>query len=124
MRAAARRLTALYDEALLPTGVNVAQFALLRGVPAVGSIAITDLASAVDLERSTVARNVRVLEKQGLVALDGSEKDKRTTEVRLTDKGRSALGEGAVLWSSAQRRLEERLGLAKAVELRALLASV
>src|ERR1700754_2465481 len=71
LRAATRRLSALYDEALEPVGVNVAQWGLLRKLGAADSqpLSIGELAEASELERSTVARNVRVLEKLGLVRL-------------------------------------------------------
>jgi DNA-binding MarR family transcriptional regulator len=124
LRAAARRVTALYDEALARVGVNVAQFALLRRLAGAGPVSIKDLAAAMELERSTVTRNVQVLAKMGLVDLGGSEEDRRMAVVRLTDAGRRTLLRGEPLWEAAQRRIEAVLGADDAAGLRATLQSL
>jgi DNA-binding MarR family transcriptional regulator len=121
MRAATRRITALYDSALAAAAVNAAQFALLRKLSAVGPVSIQQLAAAVELERSTVARNVRVLEQSGLVSLASTAEDRRTTVIHLTERGREALKAGAPLWESAQRRVEDSLGVDAAAALRTTL---
>jgi DNA-binding MarR family transcriptional regulator len=118
MRAATRRITAVYDAALKSAAVNAAQFALLRRLSATGPLSIQQLAVAVELERSTVARNVRVLEKSGLVTLATAAADRRTTMIGLSVGGIEVLEAAAPLWASAQRRIEERLGVDGAAALR------
>ena len=61
LRKATRRLTAAYDAALAPVGVNLAQFSLLRTVSRHGPLSLTDLARRMELDRSTVGRNVKVV---------------------------------------------------------------
>lgn len=124
LRAAARRVTALYDAALEPAGVNVAQFALLRRLAALGPLSIQRLAATIELERSTVARNVRVLQRAGLVNLRTAAADRRTTEIRLSDRGGERLRAAVPLWESAQHRIEEVLGAEGAGALRATLQSL
>jgi DNA-binding MarR family transcriptional regulator len=124
MRAATRRITALYDSALAAAAVNAAQFALLRKLSAAGPVSIQQLAAATELERSTVARNVRVLEQSGLVSLATATEDRRTTVIHMSERGREALKAGAPLWASAQRRVEESLGVDGAVALRTTLQSL
>ena len=126
IRLATRKITALYDSALEPVGVNVAQWGLLRHLDRSGAtpISIQDLAERVELERSTVARNVRVLEKHGFVELGDSTEDRRASTIVLSDEGLAALEHGEPLWESAQHRVEEMLGAQAASELRSLLLSI
>ncbi len=124
LRAATRKITALYDAALLPAGVNVAQWGLLRRLDVDSSISIQELADRAELERSTVARNIRVLEKDGFVQLGGSSGDRRAATIALTDKGMTALQGGDPLWQQAQTQIEEQLGKAEARDFRSLLLSL
>ncbi|WP_159715866.1 MarR family winged helix-turn-helix transcriptional regulator, partial [Geminicoccus flavidas] len=69
LRAASRRLTTLYDAALQPVGINVAQFSLLRNVKRAQPVSLTELGRRMELDRSTVGRNVRLLQRMGLVRM-------------------------------------------------------
>ncbi|WP_309616406.1 MarR family transcriptional regulator, partial [Salinibacterium sp.] len=69
IRAATRKITGMYDAALEPAGVTIAQLALLRRLSDEIALSVEDLARTAELERSSAARNVRVLEKQGLVSI-------------------------------------------------------
>ena len=120
LRLAARKATALYDAALAPVGINIAQFALLRRIERAGPVSLTDLGLLAELDRSTVGRNVKVLERRGLVRLASAE-DQREAAVTLTSAGVEALHRGASLWEEAQRRVETALGVEGAHALRGLL---
>ena len=119
VRAAARKATALYDAALAPAGVNVAQFGLLRRIERVGTISLTELGRMSELDRSTVGRNVKVLERLGLVHCVAAN-DQREAPVRLTPAGARALRQATPLWDVAQRKVESALGVAGAEHMRAL----
>ncbi len=123
LRAASRKTTALYDEALAPAGIGVAQYFLMCWVEYASPISLTELAKNLELDRSTVGRNVKVLARMGLVAETATE-DRRETAIALTEEGLEALRRAAPLWKEAQRRVEEALGAAGAASLRALALSV
>lgn len=110
LRSASRRMIAFYDEAIAPVGVNIAQFSLMRSIARIEPVTLTALGRRVELDRSTIGRNVRVLEKMGLVAL-GRGEDQREATVALTDAGRKVLEDGAPLWDGAQKALDDRLGV-------------
>jgi DNA-binding MarR family transcriptional regulator len=120
LKAASRRLAALYDEALEPIGVNIAQFSLLRRIRRAETVTLTELGRLAELDRSTVGRNVRVLERTGLVALARGE-DQREAVVSLTPAGHKALDEGGPRWDGVQDAIEARLGSAGVMELCAAL---
>ena len=123
VRTAARKTTALYDAALKPVGVNLAQFSLMRRIERAGRVSLTELGRMAELDRSTVGRNVRVLERLGLVLVTRA-KDQREAAVRLTPAGAAALQRAAPLWEEAQRRVEAALGAGGAEQLRALSLSL
>ncbi|MGN8249144.1 MarR family winged helix-turn-helix transcriptional regulator [Pseudomonas sp. SMV7] len=120
LRRAARGVSRHYDEALAGFGVNVAQFSLLRHLQRLDRPSITTLAEAMGLERSTLGRNLRVLEAEGLVALaDGD--DQRNRVVLLTDAAKQLLHAAHPAWERAQAELVERLGAGQRDELVRLL---
>ncbi len=123
LRAATRKTTALYDAVLAPVGIGVAQFSLMRRIERKGAVSLTELGRVAELDRSTVGRNVKVLERMGLVA-ETEGNDQRETTVALTGEGRAAIARGAPLWDQAQRRVEAALGAKGAEALRALALSL
>lgn len=104
-----RRMASAYDEALLPTGLNVAQFGLLRRIAGGEPVSLTELAGRAELDRSTIGRNVRVLERDGFVELSRGD-DQREAAVALTRRGRKVLEDAAPLWEACQEGLEHRVG--------------
>lgn len=123
LRKATRRVTSLYDDALQPVGINLAQFSLLRHIERGEPISMTELGRKTELERSTVSRNVKVLEGMGLAAT-ASGKDQREAVVELTKSGRRILKDGAPLWQAAQDQIEARLGEDAAAQLKELLQTL
>ena len=89
VRAAAQRLTAIYDQAMASSGLSVNQFSLLHLVYTLERPTLKVLASASGLDRSTLGRNVRVMEKLGFVTMHIGD-DARARHVRVTSKGRAA----------------------------------
>ena len=109
LRKAARAVTQLYDAALEPAGLRATQFSLLAVLAGRDAVTITDLARAMVMDRTTLTRNLRPIEKQGLVAIAPGD-DRRTREVRLTQRGRTALTRATPRWRHAQTRMLDALG--------------
>ncbi|WGL62880.1 MarR family winged helix-turn-helix transcriptional regulator [Pseudomonas sp. CW003PS] len=120
LRRASRGVTRRYDDALAAVGLGAAQFSLLRHVQRLTQPSISVLADAMGLDRSTLGRNLRVLEEQGLVQL-GEGRDLRAREVRLTEAGLQRIGQALPLWEQVQRELNARLGAERRAELMSLL---
>ncbi|NIE77251.1 winged helix-turn-helix transcriptional regulator [Pantoea sp. Ap-967] len=109
LRRAARGVSRHYDEALAGFGINVAQFSLLRHLQRLDRPSITSLAEAMGLERSTLGRNLRVLEADGLVALAEGD-DQRNRVVLLTAAGAARVQAALPAWEQAQSALVGQLG--------------
>ena len=67
LRKIALKLTKIYDEALIDTGIKVTQYNLLKNIEKIGIPNIKNLAIATQLDRSTLARNLEKLERMKLV---------------------------------------------------------
>jgi DNA-binding MarR family transcriptional regulator len=107
-RRIARALTDTYDQALAPSGLKVTQFSLLRMVARLGSPTISALAEATGLDRSTLGRNLKVLQKDGWAALSAGD-DERTRVVSLTKAGGLAVQRAVPLWDCAQAEIRSKL---------------
>jgi DNA-binding MarR family transcriptional regulator len=123
LRKAERRVTSVYDDALRPVGVNIAQFSLMRTIEREAPISLSKIGRLAELDRSTVGRNVKVLERMGLLKTHHGE-DQREAVAVLTARGRSVLVDGATLWDEAQTKIERTLGVAAARHLRQLLQTL
>lgn len=123
LRSAARSATDAYDAALAPTGLKVTMYRLLKNVAAEDGVSISVLAERLGLDRSTLGRNLRVLEKRGLVRL-GAADDGRARAVRITETGRAAYLSARPYWCEAQATMRARLGGAETERLLADLAAI
>lgn len=108
-RAAARAITRLYDEELRSTGLRPSQVEVLVTVAANSELSISALADDLGMDRTTMTRNLRLLEKRGLVAIS-AEGRHRARFVHLTPTGEAALAEAIEPWERAQDMMERRLG--------------
>ena len=123
LRRAARAVTQLYDEALRPTGLRITQLGILGATIAMEPITISRLAEATVTDRTTLTRNLKLLEKQGLIRVN-SGNDRREREVTLTDRGREAVVKVYPLWQKAQRHVVKSLGEERWKALRQELSAV
>ena len=109
VRMAARAVTRAYDDALRPVGLRATQLTVLVAVGKDISISITALAKLIEMDRTTLTRNLRPLEKQGLIAV-GPEGWRRSRMLEITKKGQSRLREALPYWEQVQATLRRKLG--------------
>jgi DNA-binding MarR family transcriptional regulator len=109
VRMAARAVTRAYDEALRPVGLRATQLAVLVAMTKHDAISINSLAEFIGMDRTTLTRNLRPLEKEGLISR-GVEGWRRSRALEITKKGRSRLHEALPFWIRAQWALKRKLG--------------
>jgi DNA-binding MarR family transcriptional regulator len=109
LRKASRAVTQIFDEVLEPSGLQITQFTLLLAVAAVGTATMVPLAQGLVMDRTTLTRNLKPLERLGLVEVKPG-RDRRTRVVTLTPAGQTALAKALPLWEQAQAIVQERLG--------------
>ena len=104
-----RVLTQFYDEMLAPSGLSAPQFGLLAVIAQVAPVTINHLAEVMDMDRTTLTRNLDLLVRQRLVQTEEGE-DRRMRLVLLTEEGQRSLERAWPLWEQAQSRIEHALG--------------
>ena len=124
LRRATRAVSNLYDAALAPAGLTVAQFAMLQQLRALGPVNISHAARAMQLDRTTLGRNLGPLERDAMIRIASSETDGRQRVIELTDRGRQAMRDAIPAWKSAQAVIETRFDGARLALLHDLLAEL
>lgn len=105
-RLAARRITQFLDSALAETGLSVAQLGLMAQIASAADDTLGALARSTGLEQSTLSRNLRTLEGQGLIEIAVVESDLRRRAVWLTETGARRLESAIPVWRRAQTKLD------------------
>jgi len=117
VRQASRQLTSLYDDRLRPLGLRSSQMNMLVAIGALPDATPASICRALDLEKSTVSRNVERMVTQGWVSSEHTS-DGRGVSYGLTRKGRGLLMRAMPAWKEAEREARAWLGAAgvKALE--------
>jgi len=109
VRSVSRAVTRLYEEALAPAGLKATQLSILVATAARGGWTMSGLAEALNMDRTTLTRNMRPLQRKGLMRIGGG-RDQRSSSVDLTERGHAVLHRAYPLWRKTQKRLISRLG--------------
>jgi DNA-binding MarR family transcriptional regulator len=113
LRKAARAVTQFYDDVLRPSGLRATQFSLLMVIRIGGRMRITDLAEAAVMDRTTLKRNLALLEREGLVRIEPGD-DARVREVTLTKAAEKRLAAALPYWERAHAQVTGKLGQGRA----------
>jgi DNA-binding MarR family transcriptional regulator len=114
VRLAARRITQFMDHELAATGLSLAQLGLMAAIAATDDDTLGALARRTGLDQSTLSRNLRTLEGEGLIEITMVEQDQRRRAVWLTEGGARRLERAIPIWRKAHARLASRVSPARA----------
>ncbi len=111
-RQASRVLTRVYDDVLRPLGLQMSQFSVLVQIAAFGEAGatITALAAELVMDRTTLTRNLRPLERAGLLRVARAPGDARARVVLLTHRGEKIIETAYPYWEAALQRVRSVLG--------------
>jgi DNA-binding MarR family transcriptional regulator len=104
-RLAARRITRALDQALADLALSSAQLGLMAQIATLSDDTLGALAERTGLEQSTLSRNLKILERDGLIEIAVVEKDLRRRAVWLTETGARRLEAALPVWRAAQATL-------------------
>jgi DNA-binding MarR family transcriptional regulator len=108
-RRTARAVTRLFDLAFQGCGIRSTQFSILVGVAKTQPTSIGALSELLIIDRTTLTRSLRLLKKDGLLAI--SERSKmRQRFLTLTPKGEQLLARAVPAWRAAQDRFVQNIG--------------
>ncbi|MBI2510974.1 MAG: winged helix-turn-helix transcriptional regulator [Opitutae bacterium] len=109
LRRVARVVTQFFDAEMRRKGIRSTQGTLLYALHSTGPATMADLSEILGMERTTLLRNLRPLQRDGLVAIDGGGHG-CPVELSLTAKGRKQIEKLAPAWESAQSTAVQVLG--------------
>lgn len=109
-RRISRVMTAIYDEALRPFGINAPQFSLLVLISRLDGASRAEIGRANNQERSTLTRNLQVLLSQGWVEEVAHKAGGRNRAIVLAARGQELLRQAVPAWRSAQKTAKRMLG--------------
>ena len=108
-RLAARQITQFLEREMAGIGLSVAQLGLMAQIAAAADDTLGALARTTGLEQSTLSRNLRTLEGQGMIEIAIVEADLRRRAVWLTEAGARRLESAIPIWRKAHAKLAKQL---------------
>jgi len=109
VRQLSRIITRVYDDAMRPIGITASQYTLLAQLAARDSITAVEIGHVLDIEKSTLSRNLKRLLALGHIIMDPPA-GRRGRGLHLTAKGQAVLKEAFPIWQDAQKRAVSVMG--------------
>ena len=110
VRQLSRIITRLYDDAMRPLGITASQYTLLAQLASRDGITAVEIGHELDIEKSTLSRNLKRLLALGLIIMDPPA-GRRGRGLHLTGKGQMTLKEAYPVWKGAQARAVSVMGV-------------
>src|SRR3990170_6113376 len=109
VRQLSRIITRVYDDAMRPLGITASQYTLLAQLASRDGITAVEIGHDLDIEKSTLSRNLKRLLALGLIIMDPPA-GRRGRGLHLTPKGETVIRSAFPVWQDAQRRALTALG--------------
>jgi DNA-binding MarR family transcriptional regulator len=123
VRQAARQVTRQYERYFAQADLTSAQFSILVALSEEGPMTMLDLAKVLVMDRTTLLRAMKPLQREDLLRNAASDADPRQLVFSLAPAGERKLKQAMPLWAKAQQEFEAAMGSREAARLRnALLA--
>ena len=97
IRQVSTKITKIYDEALVKSGLKITQYAILKYISVLKNTSLIKLSISMGYNRTTLGRNIKILERKELIYLDKG-KDKRELDIRITKNGLKILNVATKCW--------------------------
>jgi len=109
LRRVSRVVTQFYDAEIRRHGIRPTQGTILAALQAKESWRMAELSEFLGMERTTLVRNLRPLQREGLAQATGGGHGK-LVELSITNKGRKQIEKLTPAWKSAQNAAVKTLG--------------
>lgn len=120
LRRLLRQVARHYDTEVTKSGLKTTQYSLLSHVVHLGPLRPSDLAHAMNIDASTLTRNLKPLIAAGWL-IQGEGPDARSRLIAVTEAGRKKRTEAQRHWRAAQEKLNALLGIERVIALHALI---
>jgi len=109
IRKAANHISKVYDHELSVLDIKITQYSALKNIQALGNPSVNELSKKLDLERTTVLRNLDKLRKMDLISYKKNDLYK-VKVISLTVNGRKKLNDAKVIWEKTQQNFLNAFG--------------
>jgi DNA-binding MarR family transcriptional regulator len=109
VRQLSRIITRVYDDAMRALGITASQFTLLTQLAGEDGITAVEIAFTLDIEKSTLSRNLKRLLALGLIIV-APPAGRRGRGLHLTPKGQAMIMEAYPIWQGAQQKAVRMMG--------------
>ena len=99
VRQLSRIVTRVYDDAMRPLGITASQYTLLAQLAARDGITAVEIGGDLDIEKSTLSRNLKRLLALGHIIMDPPA-GRRGRGLHLTPKGQAVLKDAFPIWQA------------------------
>ena len=120
LRQLSRRVSQLFDAEVASAGLKTTQYSLLSHIVRLGPVRPGQLAAVMEMDASTLTRNLQPLISQGWVQV-GPGDDGRSRQVDATPAGRAVQAQARKAWKRAQQGFNERMGAERVERLHAVI---
>ncbi|MGC1305154.1 MAG: MarR family winged helix-turn-helix transcriptional regulator [Caulobacteraceae bacterium] len=110
LRKASRAVSRIYDAALAPAGMTVAQLSILRAIQRAEHQPLSRLAESMVMDRTSLYRALTPMIRSGWMMVEDAPKG-RAKLVSLTRKGHDLTDAAGANWDAAQIRFVEAFGV-------------
>lgn len=110
LRRAARAATRIYDEYVRPSGLSIAQVALISVALDNPESPSGELGRLLGLDKSTLGRNHRPLLESEMISIGRGLTDRRIRTIRVTETGLKAFEKASALWERAEAEFVRLIG--------------
>jgi DNA-binding MarR family transcriptional regulator len=124
VRQAARQVTRQYERHFALAELTSAQFSILVALSEEGRMTMLDLAKALVMDRTTLLRAMKPLQREELLKSAASDADPRQLVFSLSPAGERRLKQAIPLWTKAQEEFEAGMGARQAARLRSALLAL
>lgn len=124
LRQAARYVTQIYERHLAQVGMTAAQFTIMAKLARQPESTMLELSEQMVMDRTTLVRALKPMQRDGLVVTKPSEQDSRMFLLSLSAAGEKIFDQAVIAWRAAQDEFEKKFGRSRAKALRAELFSM
>lgn len=110
LKKATRAVQSLFDNAFKTIGLEGTQYTVLAHIYVSEPITLSKLANMMSVDRTTLGRNLKPLEKKGLIEIKTGD-DRRAKLIKLTKNGREVLAQAQPIWKEVHEDIKRLLGV-------------
>ena len=109
IRKISSKISKIYDNALNTVDLKITQYAILKYISILKKTNLKNLSTTMDYNRSTLGRNIRILERRKLIRFNKG-KDKREVEITISNDGIKIFKIARQSWENINNQISENLG--------------